>query len=138
MLYLDTSVFVPIFAREARSQDVVNLVAAWPDPILISPWVLAETQSALSLKVRTGALTSSDANAARVRVAQVASAYQVEPVIGADFEKAAEFLSTLASPLRAADALHIALCERISAELLTLDVEMATAAKEIGLRVEKV
>lgn len=65
MLYLDTSAFVPLFAREARSQDVVNLVAAWPDPIVISAWVLAETQSALSLKVCTGALSGGDASAAR-------------------------------------------------------------------------
>lgn len=138
MLYLDTSAFVPMFAREARSRDVVNLVAAFPDPIVISPWVLAETQSALSLKVRTGALSGGDASAARVRVAQVASAYRVEPVAGADFDKAAEFLSTLASPLRAADALHIALCQRIDAELLTLDVEMAAAANEIGLSVVRI
>lgn len=138
MLYLDTSAFVPLFAREARSRDVVILLAAFPDPIVISPWVLAETQSALSLKVRTGALSGSDASAARVRVTQVASAYRVEAVVGADFEKAAEFLSTLTSPLRAADALHVALCERIGAELLTFDIEMAAAASEIGLSIVKV
>ena len=130
MLYVDTSAFVPIFVHEGRSPDVIRALAARPDTIVLSSWVLTEAHSAISLKTRTGTLTEAAAAAAGAQVEQAAGSYQIEPVEAADFPRASKLISALRSPLRAADALHLAVCLRLGAELLTLDVGMKGAARE--------
>jgi|CXWL01.1.fsa_nt_gi predicted nucleic acid-binding protein len=133
MLYVDTSAFVPIFVRESRSLDVVRTLAARTDAIVLSAWVLTETYSSISLKIRTGALTDVAARAAREQVVQAAPSYQIEAVLEADFDRASQLICELRSPLRAADALHLAICSRVHADLLTLDVAMKAAAREAAI-----
>lgn len=135
MLYVDTSALVPALIREGRSSAVVRTLAARRGAIVISPWVVAETHSAIALKMRTGAASAKEAKAARAKLARLAGVYQSEPVTTADFERASALIVALRSPLRAGDALHLALCERIGADLLTFDAQMHAAAHEAGISV---
>lgn len=135
MLYLDTSAFVPVFVREARSALVKRALASHTGAIVISDWAVAEAESAIALRVRMRTLSAKAADAARARMERSVSAYQREPIERQDFLDAAALIRGTPSPLRAADALHLAACKRLSAELLTLDMEMATAARVIGIAV---
>ena len=53
----------------------------------------------------------------------------------ADMKVAEGFLRGLNLPLRAPDALNIAIAQRIGASLLTFDVKMAASARALGLDV---
>ena len=59
MLYLDTSVLVAALTNEPRTSEIQEWLAAQPpEQLAISDWVVTEFSGALSLKVRTGRLTS--------------------------------------------------------------------------------
>jgi uncharacterized protein len=53
----------------------------------------------------------------------------------ADVTAAAAFLRRLDLTLRTQDALHIAIAQRVGAELLTFDRQMASAARTLGTSV---
>lgn len=133
MLYIDTSAFVPLLVREGRSRAVYMALAGRSDAICISPWVITETHSAIALKCRVGALTQKQADAAHARIPPKAGGYQIAQILDADFASASDLIGGLRAPLRAADALHIAISLRLGAELMTLDKEMQAAALEAGL-----
>ena len=133
MLYVDTSAFVSMFVRESRSKAVVRFIEKRLDPIAISPWVLTETHSAISLKARTRALTPAEADEARARLSKAASRYLCESVVATDFDDASLHVARSHAALRAADALHLAICRRLGAELLSFDVQMNAAALELSI-----
>lgn len=133
MLYVDTSAFVSMFVREGRSAGVVDLLAQRSDAIAISDWVMTETHSAIALKVRSGKISEKEAKAARAKVARSIPEYYCEAIIRADFETASSLIDGIGVPLRAADALHLAICKRLGAELLTFDSEMKNAAIAAGI-----
>jgi predicted nucleic acid-binding protein len=113
MLYLDTCVLLAVLTPEVHTQ--------------------VATQ-ALGLKVRTGALTNSQADA-------VLEAYQhtLVPALvmleieGRDFRHADACLRSWPSGLRAADALHLAIAVGRGATLCSLDAGLVGVAKGLGL-----
>jgi uncharacterized protein len=56
-------------------------------------------------------------------------------VRGADLRQAERFLRRLDLPLRAPDAIHIAITQRLDLELATFDERMADCAKRLGVKV---
>jgi len=61
---------------------------------------------------------------------------EMVPIEAADFEVAARLCDASQSPLRAGDALHLAVCRRSRGSLATIDVALAAAGREAGLTVE--
>ena len=55
---------------------------------------------------------------------------------GSDIRLAAAYVRRFDLALRAPDALHPAVAERLSVPLVTLDRRLATAARELGVSVE--
>lgn len=139
MLYVDSSAFVSVLARESRSGVLLNLLRQLPDDPVISSWVLMEAASALALKVRSGAMTLAQAGKVQAMIDLVVIAdYRREPVIDEDFEVAALIIPRAQAPLRAGDALHLAMCKRLDADLLTLDKNMQQAALGFGIKAQGV
>jgi predicted nucleic acid-binding protein len=136
ILYVDTSAVIAVLTREAGSAKVEAwLQSQAPDELAISEWVVTEVSSALSLKLRTRQISPevrADALAIFSRIA--AESFQILPVSGAHFRVAAQFADREALAIRAADALHLAICATNGASLCTLDRRMAHAAQELGLR----
>jgi len=134
MNYLDASAVVALLTPEAGSNRVEAWLQAAEDNPCVSPWVNSEISSALAIKVRTNAL-SLEARALalsdwqRLRHASLA----IEPIHAGHFDLAASYCDRADLNLRAADALHIAVCATASHRLVTLDRAMADAALLLGV-----
>lgn len=134
--YCDTSLLVPLLTPEAFSEVVEGWFASQPQGLIsYSSWTETEIASALARKQRSGRIDVAsrarglalwrDLSRAMVRVA-------VEP---GDFDRAATLVDSGARGLRASDALHLAVVLRLGLDLATFDRDLATAARDEGVRV---
>jgi len=130
MLYVDTSVLVAALTPEDRSADIQHWLSAQEAAELhVSDWVVTEFSSALSIKVREGALTPEHrAEVLAVFTAVVDESFTVLPVSRDDFRTAARFADQVDAGVRAGDALHLAIAGGHGATLCTLDRKLLSAA----------
>jgi predicted nucleic acid-binding protein len=109
------------------------------DDLLISDWVVTEVSSALSLKLRTGAVDLPQRAAALAAFSQMSvETFTVLPVLASHFQAAAHFADRHDVGLRGADALHLAVCAAHGATLATLDRRLRDAALGLGVVVETI
>ena len=105
--------------------------------VLASGWTLTEFCSAASMKVRTRQATASLASQAIERGRKfIAERIVMLSVEDDDLSAAADLCARSFPPLRAGDALHLALCRRMGASIATLDDGMAEAAAACGVPVD--
>lgn len=140
MLYVDTSVLVSALTKEtdtALSQ--VWLARQETSELTISDWTTTEFASALSMKLRTGALSADHRAAALSAFTSLCvESLRTLPVEREDFRAAARFADQSELTLRAGDALHLAICANRGASLCTLDRRLAEAAPRVGVPVREV
>lgn len=136
MRYLDTSLVVAALTREARSPEAAEWLAIQPvGSVVISDWVITEFSAALSLKVRTGQLQSSERWAALTTFDRFTEeALEVLPVSRRSFITAAAFANRPDVAVRAGDVLHLALAAEHGAEIITLDRRLAASGQLVGVR----
>ena len=133
-MYIDTSVLVPYYCPEPLSSVAQQTVRDDPRPSL-SDLVEVELFSALARKVRVKELTVADAT----RIGQQfvdhlqAGFYARVAVQRRHFETARGWLSRFTLPLRALDALHLALADAEGLRLATADRNLWTSARTLGL-----
>jgi len=136
-VYLDTSVVVSMFTTDVHTLRAATFLAQANDRIALSDWVATEFSSALAIGTRVGRLTSSEREAAELAFQSWRDrepfASAVEPD---DIRVARNLIRTTARPLRAGDALHIAIAQRLGCSLCTFDGGMRDAAVDLGLQVE--
>lgn len=132
--YLDASVLVPLFVEQAHSQIADRFLREHDDQILVGDFAAAEFASAMSRLVRMAML---DAVAASSLLADfdVWRSAMTEPVecVSSDLRLASLFVRRFELMLRAPDALHAAICQRMGASLVTLDRRLADAARELSI-----
>jgi predicted nucleic acid-binding protein len=136
MVYVDTSVLVPLFLNEPHSAAVANWYAREKGELVAAAWCVPEFASAIGIKQRTGAIDAQQAQGAWVRFERMAAAdlrlLAVEP---ANFHRAAEFVLDAASALRAGDALHLACAEAAGAtHMATLDDILSRNAQRLKIK----
>lgn len=136
-LYLDSAVVVSAMTNEEASPRV----QAWlesnaSEGYISSRWLLTEFASALAQKERRGDLRHDQVNttAARFQATLLTLIHFVDFAEG-DFARAAQLVRDLHTPLRASDALHLAIALRVGAMMVTLDQGLARAAAEAGVSV---
>lgn len=134
-LYLDTSVFVSITTNEAIAPRVQLWFAAQDvNDMVISDWVLTEFYAAVAFKQRTTQISPEmRVGAEKLFEQYVTDSLDVFAVSRRDFQRAGEFAGNEALKLRAGDALHLAIAERLNAQICTLDKRLFAAAGEAGL-----
>lgn len=135
-VYLDTSVVVAAITTEQRTP----AVHAWLQQLTIKPvisdWVMAETPSALSMKVRSRVLTLAQRDAACAEFERLcAVSLRIVPVHRENFLQAGRYAARTELNLRAGDALHLALAASEGLTIATLDRRMAAAAVTLGFAV---
>ncbi|MGH8541358.1 MAG: type II toxin-antitoxin system VapC family toxin [Stenotrophobium sp.] len=138
MLYLDTSVLVPLFVQEPESA----AVRAWFEvnaakTLVISDWTLTEFASAMGIKVREKELKPDQARTACALMDKLATgSFKVLTPARGDYSKAAERLGQHALGLRAGDALHLAIAENEGvACFYTLDRRLIEAGRKLKLKI---
>jgi uncharacterized protein len=136
MVYVDTSVLVALYTREAQSADVSRWYAGCADDLVSAMWCVSEFASALSIKQRTGQIDEALAQTAWRQFERLcANDLQLLPVEPATFHRAAVLTLDAATGLRAGDALHLASALDAKAKsMATLDDVLAKNAKRMKLK----
>ncbi|MGA9866889.1 MAG: type II toxin-antitoxin system VapC family toxin [Acetobacteraceae bacterium] len=134
-LYLDASVLVGLWVEtDVLSVRARTLLQARPSVVIISDFASTEFASAIARLVRLGELPKPSArdllrhfDAWRSRAAQLA---EITP---SDIGAADRAIRRLDLTLRAPDAIHLAIADRLGAELATFDTRMAACARTLGV-----
>lgn len=135
-ILLDASVLVPLFARDALTPRALAFVAQAGQSMIVSDWAVLGSISAFSLKARSGAVTLSEAEAARDNLFQWRKDFAITLVLeSSDLEAATKLLGAFRLNLRAPDALHLAMAQRLNATLATFDAKLAAAGTALGVAV---
>lgn len=133
--YVDTSVLVAALTVETRSADAQAWLGAQPlGELAISDWSFTEFSSALSIKLRTGAIDLSQrarSTAAFRRLVERSVA--ILTISSRTYRTAAGFADHHSLGVRSGDALHLAVALENGATLCTLDRQMATAGPLLGV-----
>lgn len=109
MVYLDTSVVVPLFVSEPASLAVDDWLEACNEPLVSADWLVTEFASALSIKVRRSELQAKQAKAVWADFSTFCSSgLRLLPVSRPAFAAAAKMALTASSGLRSGDSLHLA------------------------------
>jgi predicted nucleic acid-binding protein len=135
-LYLDASILVALFTQEPQSERADAFLRGHALELIVSDFAEAEFASAVARRVRMG---QAALEAARETFA-VFDAWAIRATgraytTTADIASAALFIRRLDLSLRAPDAIHIAITQRVAADLFTFDERMAAAAKALGTKV---
>jgi len=136
MIYVDTSVLVPLFVNEPHSASVIAWYARAKGELVSAAWCVPEFASALGVKLRTGAVNAQQAQNAWMRFERlVASDLRLLAVEPAHFHRAAGLVLDAASALRAGDALHLACAEAAGAKhIAALDEVLARNAQRLKIK----
>lgn len=135
MVYVDTSVLVPLLTMEPSSEQVTTWFATLQEMPVSSDWLVTEFASAISIKVRTGQLTVVAAKGVHKEFQLLASSgLRLAPVSRNAFKTAADLARAHIHGLRAGDALHLAVAQEIGTKTIaTLDSMMAKNAKRLKI-----
>ena len=132
-VYLDASAFVKLFVPEPESDDLNEALAGLTD-VIVSDLALTEMASALGRRTREQRLTREEARRLYREASKLhASAHHAEltPPI---HRRAERLMLSLARPIRALDALHLATAlDAEAATVVTFDPRLREAAGSQGL-----
>lgn len=136
MVYVDTSVLVPLFLNEPHSAAATAWYAREKNELVAAAWCVPEFASALGIRQGTGAVDAQQALGAWMRFERmVAADLRLLPVEPAHFHRAAELVLDASSALRAGDALHLACAEAAGAKhMATLDDVLARNAQRLKIK----
>jgi predicted nucleic acid-binding protein len=135
-VYLDTSVVMSMFIVDAHSPDARSWLARNTQPLTFSDWTAAEFTSAAAVTARAAFSPGLRAAAEQAFNAWIAQRGGALAVTSADVRQARVLINSTREPLRASDALHLAVVRRTGDTLAVFDVGMARAATALGIPVE--
>ena len=133
--YLDTSALLPYYRHEPASDAVETFQQSREQPVPVSRLVEVEFGSALARWVRMSELD--DAQAMLIEHAYLddlrAGRFDLIPLPPQAYLQARDWLHERAVPLRTLDALHLAACRHIEAQLVTCDQQLHRSAERLGV-----
>jgi predicted nucleic acid-binding protein len=136
VIYVDTSLLLPVYVLEAQSEQANNVLES-SSPIIVSDLTVAEFYVGLARKVKLGELTTPQSEAARAAFeSHLAEGLLQRHALRPSHSEAAGDLAWK-SPvmLRTLDALHLAVAVGLGAPLATFDGRLADAARAFDWQV---
>jgi predicted nucleic acid-binding protein len=137
-LYCDTSALLKLYLPEPGSAEFNEVVEGRGD-VLVSDLAVTELISALARSLRRGSLPRDAARRLQHAIlARLDEGVYHRVELTRDVHRRAEqlLLSLTETPLRAADALHLALATSArAASLASFDARLAAAARAVGLAI---
>ncbi len=126
-LYLDASAVAAIVLNAPAAPAVDQVVQSEAD-VIVTGFVVAEVSSAVARLHRMKTLPAPPDEYFALLDGWVAEFARLEEILDDDAWRAMLFVRTPPFKLRSPDALHLALCERLGVQLVTLDHNLADAA----------
>jgi predicted nucleic acid-binding protein len=131
--YLDASIAVSLFLRDVHTVSADGWIERAEGSIILSDFCAVEVAAVISRAVRTGRLSSAEAQATLTDFDEWRSKTTVPHHVGAaDVACAERLVRDFATKLAAADALHLAAAMNAGASLVTFDDRLAEAAQLQG------
>ena len=133
MRYLDTSIVLSLYLVDDYSSLVSKEISTDLFNLYISPWVMVEIKSALSLLIRKRLISKSTAEKSLYQFHKDKNKgkFLIQTITKEHFTKAEENLS-FDNSLRAADSLHLAIAQIEYYQLVTTDKLLGKIAKELN------
>jgi predicted nucleic acid-binding protein len=137
-IYLDTSIVVASLVHEPGTAMAHQFLQdAAERPWLISSWLETELTSALAMQCRRGTIQIHERDEAWMRFRELREAKMLGvPLESAVLDAAARLCLADAPPIRAGDALHLAICMRSNSCLASFDQGLCAAASHHHVLVE--
>jgi hypothetical protein len=134
-LCLDASVLVSLFATDAHTGPARAIIVRSPgNALVVSDFAAAELASAVARRVRMRDLTEGEARAVLAAFdAWVGAICDRVPISPDDVAQADATVRRLDLSLRAPDAIHLAVADRLGATIATFDRGLAAAADALGI-----
>jgi predicted nucleic acid-binding protein len=135
-MYIDTSLLVSYYCPEALSHAAERTLRGDPRPA-VSDLVEVEFFSALAHKVRGRAMSAADAARGGDHFLDHLRTgfYERIAVQRRHYEAARNWLARFTTPLRALDAVHLALADLEGLRLATADQDLSRSARRLGVAV---
>lgn len=138
-VYLDASVLVALFVQDAFSERAENYLRAHTPVLMVSDFAAAELASALARRVRMGELKTIEARTACSSFDAWAGRATTRLETGtSDIATAEAYLRRLDLKLRTPDAIHIAIAQRVAAQLATFDESMVKNARALKTKLASI
>lgn len=135
--YLDASVLVAMFTVDEHSASTIAWLPGAQERLSLSTWGLTEFTSALGVAYRTGRFAAGEREAAEAALREwMRVGPQPVPLRPDDVGQARNLIRGTQVALRAGDALHLAIAQRLDTSVATFDRRMALAAADLGIPVE--
>jgi predicted nucleic acid-binding protein len=134
MHYVDTSVLMAYLVPETYSaQAEAALRNPAHTPLAVSAWTETELVSAFGIKCRTKQIDESDMQKGLAQYEALRGFFVHLQVRHEDYRSAGTLLKDWRLGLRAGDALHLALAQRHSCVMLSLDERLVNAGQQAGI-----
>ena len=133
--YLDASVLVALFLPDPQTAKAVAAVGKLSDAVLVSDMAALEFASTVARKVRGGELAAKDGAIVLSTFDSWIGVAMRLSTEGADIVAADGIVRQFDVNLHGADAVHVAMAQRVGASLLTLDGKMKANARKLGVAV---
>ena len=131
--YVDASALVKLFVPEPESDDLNQALAGLTD-VIVSDLALTEMASALGRRTREQRLTRAAAQRLYREASKLHAASHRAELTPPIHRRAEQLMLTLAMPLRALDALHLATAlDAKAATVVTFDPRLRDGASSQGL-----
>lgn len=131
---LDTSVLVAALTDEPRSDDAARLLGR-PESWIISDWAAAEFSAAIRIKARRGDLDPSQTGFVEASFNAVIARLGGTVTLTAEDHRRTRQLVITDGMIRAPDALHVIVAQRLGAALATFDLGQTRTARAAGVEI---
>ena len=136
LFYLDTSALLPYYREETISSGIQDLLISFKPPVIISDLTRVEFASAVARWVRMNEISEAQAILIEDTFTKDVSAglFLSKPLISKHYSQAEKWITTRKTSLRTLDALHLACCWSLGAELITCDKTLHQSAKSLEVQ----